>query len=98
MMSGLYGDREGHAELLTPCWTFRHYEWNADKTRVDKVRCGPQSHAPVPGIDLWVRSMEEAGSGYEVPVQHTNVGCLGTLSSSQVTPRFVNVRTDAADM
>jgi hypothetical protein len=29
--------------------------------------------------------MEEAGSGHEDQSQHTNVGCLGFLSRSQVT-------------
>jgi hypothetical protein len=56
-------------------------EWNADKTRVDKVRyyC---SRTPVPGIDLCrSESMEEAGSMRRLDLvmripQHTNVGCL----------------------
>jgi hypothetical protein len=45
-------------------------EWNADKTRVDKVLLDC-SRTPVPGIDLCrsesmeAGSMEEAGSGHE---------------------------------
>jgi hypothetical protein len=49
-------------------------EWNADKTRVDKVRYGLQSHACSAESICAGRSLEEAGSGHEG--QHTNVGCL----------------------
>jgi hypothetical protein len=50
-------------------------EWNADKTRVDKVRYWT-AVTPVPGIDLCrsesmeAGSMEEAGSGHEDWSQH----------------------------
>jgi hypothetical protein len=49
-------------------------EWNADKTRVDKVRYWTAVARLFHGIDLagvWaeeVGSMEEAGSGMRIPV------------------------------
>jgi hypothetical protein len=60
-------------------------EWNADKTRVDKVRCGLQSRL-FRGIDLCrseseAGSMEEAGSGHEDSSHNILIGfcrfCLG---------------------
>jgi hypothetical protein len=52
-------------------------EWNADKTRVDKVRYWTAVARLFRGIDLCrSESMEEAGSGHEDSSQHTNVGCL----------------------
>jgi hypothetical protein len=58
-------------------------EWNADKTRVDKVRYWTAVARLFRGIDLCrSESMEEAGSMEELDLvmrfqsQHTNVGCL----------------------
>jgi hypothetical protein len=68
-------------------------EWNADKTRVDKVRYGLQSHtcsaeSICAGRSLWreAGSMEEAGSGHEDSSHNIpTLDALG-LSRSQVTP------------
>jgi hypothetical protein len=59
-------------------------EWNADKTRVDKVLIGLQSHA-CSGIDLCRSESMEAGIyRSEFQSQHT-VDALQVLSGSQVT-------------
>jgi hypothetical protein len=78
-------------------------EWNADKTRVDKVRYWT-AVAPVPGIDLCrsesmeAGSMEEAGSGHEDSSHNIlTLDALQVLSRSQVT-WVVNVHADTADM
>jgi hypothetical protein len=67
-------------------------EWNADKTRVDKVRYWT-AVTPVPGIDLCrsesmeAGSMEEAGSGHEDSSHNIlTLDALQVLSRSQVTP------------
>jgi hypothetical protein len=57
-------------------------EWNADKTRVDKVRYWTAVARLFRGIDLCrSESMEEAGWRrldlvMRIQSQHTNVGCL----------------------
>jgi hypothetical protein len=64
-------------------------EWNADKTRVDKVRYWT-AVTPVPGIDLCrsesmeAGSMEEAGSGHEDSSHNIlTLDALQVLSRSQ---------------
>jgi hypothetical protein len=59
-------------------------EWNADKTRVDKVRYWTAVAPHSRRIDLYrSRSVEEAGSGHE---DSSHVGCLAGFVWSQVTP------------
>jgi hypothetical protein len=79
-------------------------EWNADKTRVDKVRYWTQSHAC--SVESICGRSHGGGRIYgggwiwsaRIPSQHTNVDALQVLSRSQVTPGVVNVHADTADM
>jgi hypothetical protein len=63
-------------------------EWNADKTRVDKVDC---SRTPVPRnrfVQVGAGSMEEAGSGHEDSSHNILTLDALVLSRSQVTPEL----------
>jgi hypothetical protein len=79
-------------------------EWNADKTRVDKVRywtavaCSAESICAGRSLEE-AGSMEEAGSGHEDSSHNIpTLDALQVLSRSQVTPGVVNVHADTADM
>jgi hypothetical protein len=65
-------------------------EWNADKTRVDKVRYWTAVARLFRGIDLCrSESMEEAGSGHEDSSHNIlTLDALQVLSRSQVTPEL----------
>jgi hypothetical protein len=79
-------------------------EWNADKTRVDKVRYWTAVARLFRGIDLCrSESMEEAGWRRLDLVMSSShniltLDALQVLSRSQVTPGVVNVHADTADM
>jgi hypothetical protein len=79
-------------------------EWNADKTRVDKVRywtavarlflesiCAGRS---LWRLDLWRRLDLVEDSSHNI----LTLDALQVLSRSQVTPGVVNVHADTADM
>jgi hypothetical protein len=79
-------------------------EWNADKTRVDKVRYWTAVarlflESICAGRVEEAGSMEEAGSGHEDSSHNIlTLDALQVLSRSQVTPGVVNVHADTADM
>jgi hypothetical protein len=79
-------------------------EWNADKTRVDKVRYWTAVARLFRNRFVQVGSMEEAGSmeagsGHEDSSHNIlTLDALQVLSRSQVTPGVVNVHADTADM
>jgi exonuclease III len=75
-------------------------EWNADKTRVDKVRYWTAVANLFRGVDLCRSdSMEEAGLGHEDSCHNIlTLDALQVLSRSQVNPGVVNVHMDTADM